>query len=157
MTLSTEQGFPFWLAYGNYPAGLGTGRAGTGRRGDYADTPGAGCLSGYGSRDMAGRISLPYWPRRMGKRDRPKKGLRVLAEALAFVDKTGERFYEAELYRLKGELTLQQFKVSSLRVQVTNPQPLTLTPKKRSRSVFSQGYRHCPAAAGEVMGIARNN
>jgi predicted ATPase len=24
------------------------------------------------------------------------------------VDKTGERFYEAELYRLKGELTLQQ-------------------------------------------------
>jgi predicted ATPase len=31
----------------------------------------------------------------------------VLAEALAQVDKTGERFYEAELYRLKGTLTLQ--------------------------------------------------
>ena len=31
----------------------------------------------------------------------------MLAEALAQVDKTGERFYEAELYRLKGELTLQ--------------------------------------------------
>jgi predicted ATPase len=27
------------------------------------------------------------------------------------VDKTGERFYEAELYRLKGELTLQQVNV----------------------------------------------
>jgi predicted ATPase len=27
--------------------------------------------------------------------------------ALAVVDKTAERFYEAELYRLKGELTLQ--------------------------------------------------
>ena len=34
-------------------------------------------------------------------------GLSVLAEALAQVDKTGERFYEAELYRLKGTLTLQ--------------------------------------------------
>ncbi len=31
----------------------------------------------------------------------------MLAEALAQVDKTGERFYEAELYRLKGTLTLQ--------------------------------------------------
>ena len=35
----------------------------------------------------------------------------MLAEALTLVDKTRERFYEAELYRLKGELTLQQFKV----------------------------------------------
>jgi predicted ATPase len=31
-----------------------------------------------------------------------------LAEALAVVDKTGERVYEAELYRLKGELLLAQ-------------------------------------------------
>jgi hypothetical protein len=31
----------------------------------------------------------------------------VLAEALTTVDKTGERYYEAELYRLKGELLLR--------------------------------------------------
>jgi predicted ATPase len=31
----------------------------------------------------------------------------LLLEALAFVDKAGERVDEAELYRLKGELTLQ--------------------------------------------------
>ena len=31
----------------------------------------------------------------------------MLAEALAVVNKTGERFCEAELYRLKGQLTLQ--------------------------------------------------
>jgi predicted ATPase len=34
--------------------------------------------------------------------------LALLAEALALVDTTGERWYEAELYRLKGELLLQQ-------------------------------------------------
>ena len=28
----------------------------------------------------------------------------MLTEALAWVDKNGERYYEAELYRLKGEL-----------------------------------------------------
>jgi predicted ATPase len=34
--------------------------------------------------------------------------LNVLAEALAVVNNTGERNYEAELYRLKGELLLAQ-------------------------------------------------
>jgi predicted ATPase/transcriptional regulator with XRE-family HTH domain len=36
----------------------------------------------------------------------PKAGLAVLAEALALVEKTEERFWEAEIYRLKGELLL---------------------------------------------------
>ena len=38
---------------------------------------------------------------------REEEGLTALTEALAGVDSTGERMYEAELYRLKGELTLQ--------------------------------------------------
>ena len=112
LTLSTEQGFPYFLAWGTYAAGLGAGRAGTGRRRDCADTPGSGRLPGHRSRDSGGRIILLCWPRRMGKWDRPKKGLAVLAEALALVDKTGERCYEAELYRLKGELTLAQSQAS---------------------------------------------
>ena len=33
-------------------------------------------------------------------------GLKTLAEALAMADRTQERVYEAELYRLKGALTL---------------------------------------------------
>jgi predicted ATPase len=49
-----------------------------------------------------------------GKAGQVENALSALAEALAHVDKTGERFYETELYRLKGELTLQ-FQVSSPR------------------------------------------
>ena len=56
--------------------------------------------------ELTGRIFLPCWLRCMGKRGRQRKGSAVLAEALALVDKTGERIYEAELYRLKGELLL---------------------------------------------------
>ncbi len=37
-----------------------------------------------------------------------EEGLRVIAEALAMVEKNGERWNEAELYRLKGELILQK-------------------------------------------------
>ncbi len=37
------------------------------------------------------------------------KGLHVLEEALAVADRTGERYYDAELYRLKGELLLTKY------------------------------------------------
>src|SRR5262249_9539537 len=36
-----------------------------------------------------------------------QEGLQVLDEALALVDKNGERYWEAELYRRKGELLLR--------------------------------------------------
>ena len=36
----------------------------------------------------------------------PENGLPVLAEALTAVDNTGERWWEAELYRLQGQLLL---------------------------------------------------
>ncbi|NOT55279.1 MAG: tetratricopeptide repeat protein, partial [Deltaproteobacteria bacterium] len=42
-----------------------------------------------------------------GKTGQVEEGLAALAEALEAVDRTGERFYEAELYRLKGTLTLE--------------------------------------------------
>jgi predicted ATPase len=42
-----------------------------------------------------------------GKVEQAEEGLSALTEALTLVDKSGERFYEAELYRLKGELVLQ--------------------------------------------------
>jgi predicted ATPase len=45
-------------------------------------------------------------------------GLVALAEALTVVDKSGKRFYEAELYRLKGELTLQRFNVQGSKFKV---------------------------------------
>jgi predicted ATPase len=41
-----------------------------------------------------------------GKMGQIKPGLQELAEALALVEKTGERHWEGELYRLKGELLL---------------------------------------------------
>jgi predicted ATPase len=37
-----------------------------------------------------------------------EKGLAVLSEALEAADRSGERWWEAELYRLKGELLLVQ-------------------------------------------------
>ena len=42
-----------------------------------------------------------------GQAGQPEAGLTVLAEALTLVAATEERWWEAELYRLQGELLLQ--------------------------------------------------
>jgi predicted ATPase len=53
-----------------------------------------------------------YWPALLAeaysKEGQPEEGIAVLAEAFAAVDRTGLRFYETELYRLRGELILAQ-------------------------------------------------
>ena len=43
-----------------------------------------------------------------GQGGQAEEGLRVIAEALAMVEKSEERWNEAELYRIKGELLLAQ-------------------------------------------------
>jgi len=48
-----------------------------------------------------------------GKAGQIEEGLAALTEALATIHR-GERYFEAELYRLKGELTLAQSSVQSL-------------------------------------------
>jgi predicted ATPase len=78
-----------------------------------------------------------------------QEGLRVIAEALAMVEKHEERWTEAELYRLKGELTLQQSESSLGHVQDqsqtrqdqsedTSLQPLPPSPQAEAEACFQQ-------------------
>ena len=71
-----------------------------------------------------------------------EEGLTVLAEALALVDKTGERVSEAELYRLKGELLLAQesrkqgVRSKAQRVDDLEPQSYILDPHGEVEACF---------------------
>jgi predicted ATPase len=54
-----------------------------------------------------------------------EEGLDALVEALAVVDNTGERLWEAELYRLRGDLTLRE---ANQKAKIgTSSQPLILS------------------------------
>lgn len=59
-----------------------------------------------------GEIQGPYFfsllAEAHGKMGQIEEGLSILAQALALANKNGERWWEAELYRLKGELLLAQ-------------------------------------------------
>ena len=63
-----------------------------------------------------------------------EEGLALLAKAFAVVDNNEEHFYEAELYRLKGELTLQQFKVQGSKFNVATPRSLIPNPQAEAEA-----------------------
>jgi predicted ATPase len=65
-----------------------------------------------------------------------EEGLRALAEALTVVDKNGERFYEAELYRIKGELTLQQLKIENVKLKITETPHQAANPHAEAEECF---------------------
>jgi predicted ATPase len=68
-----------------------------------------------------------------GKVGQDQEGLTALAEALAMADRTGERLHVAELYRLKGTLTLQS-NVQNLQSNITTLQPLTPNPQAEAEA-----------------------
>jgi len=121
IALSIEQGFPSWQAWGTILQGWALVEQGWEKEGIVQ------IRQGVASQRAAGlELRRPYFLALLaeahGKVGQAKEGLTMLGEALAAVDRTGERFYEAELYRLKGQLTLQQFKVQGQKFKVTNPQ-----------------------------------
>ena len=120
----------------DYPAGLGAGRAGTGRRRDCQIRQGLAACQATGA-ELARPYYLALLAEAYGKVGQAEEGLTVLAEALAVVDKTGERFYEAELYRLKGRADAAVKQVSrqvQTSLEVANPQPLTPNPQAEAEA-----------------------
>jgi predicted ATPase len=103
MALSTEHGFPLWLAHGTIT------RVGALTQQGQVEECITQMRQGLTTvqTEVARPFGLTLLAEAYGKVGQAAEGLSVLAEALAFVDKTGVRYYEAELYRLKGTLTLQ--------------------------------------------------
>jgi predicted ATPase/class 3 adenylate cyclase len=99
IALAREQGFTRWLAVG------------MGWRGWALAEQGA-VQDGLAQLRQAPTVGLSQQPLRLaevyGKAGQPEQGLQVLAETLAAVSSNGERRFEAELYRLRGELLLMQ-------------------------------------------------
>jgi predicted ATPase len=119
IVLSTEQGFPRWLAIGTILRGWVLTEQGQGEEGITQMRQGLAAHRDTGA-ELMRSYHLALLAEACGKGGQAEEGLSVLAETLAAVDKTGERYYEAELYRLKGALTLQQFNVQGSKFKVEN-------------------------------------
>jgi class 3 adenylate cyclase/predicted ATPase len=69
-----------------------------------------------------------------GRGGQTEEGLRVLAEALTLVDRTGECWREAELHRLKGELLLQQTVPDAPQAEACFQQALVIARRQQAKS-----------------------
>src|SRR5262252_4484164 len=66
--------------------------------------------------------------------EQPEAGLTALAEALTLVNTTGERWYESEIYRLKGELLLHQSLDNQADVENCFHQAMTVAQNQQAKS-----------------------
>ncbi|MEJ2101544.1 MAG: AAA family ATPase [Desulfobacterales bacterium] len=107
MALSTEQDFPYWLAFGTILRGWALTAQGEGAEGIAQIRKGL-----VAHRATGAGLHRPYFlsllAEAYGEVGQPEEGLSVLDEAMLIVDNTGERNWEAELNRSKGEHLLMQ-------------------------------------------------
>jgi predicted ATPase len=64
----------------------------------------------------------------------PAGGLHGLAEALVLIETTGERWYEAEIHRLRGELLLQPAIAEPSEAEARFQQALTIARRQQAKS-----------------------
>jgi class 3 adenylate cyclase/predicted ATPase len=107
MTLSGEQGYPHFVAMGTILRGWALAEHGLPAEGV------AQIHQGLAAWRIAGQeLARPYYlallAEAYGRAGQAEEGLSVLEEALTVAHTNRDCFYEAELYRLKGELLLSQ-------------------------------------------------
>lgn len=103
--IALEHGFSFWFAGANVLSGWALADAGR--------TTEGGQTLRDGLREWLATDSVTYQTYYLGllaevliREGQAEEGLRIIAEALDLVKKTGEKLYEPELHRLQGELLL---------------------------------------------------
>ncbi|MBI3244942.1 MAG: AAA family ATPase [Deltaproteobacteria bacterium] len=105
--LAQEQGFPFWIARAETFRGWALAQQGQGVEGIAQIRRGMDAYRAQGV-ELYRPQSLALIAEAYGQVGQGEEGLKVLAEALEVIHKTEVRLFEAEVHRLKGELTLQQ-------------------------------------------------
>ncbi len=106
IALSTEQGFAYWMVWGTLLRGWALAAQEQAEDGVVLICQSLAASRATGS-GLAESSILILLAEAQGKAGQPEDGLATVTEALAFVERTDERWWEADLYRLKGALTLQ--------------------------------------------------
>jgi predicted ATPase/class 3 adenylate cyclase len=132
--LSGDQGFTLWLAMGTILRGWALA---------VQDQPAQGMaqlrqgLAAYGNTGttLAQSYLLALLAEAHLKAGQAEEGLRVIAEALAAVHDSGERCYEAELYRLQGELLLARPAEPHAEAEACFCQALSVARRQQAKSL----------------------
>jgi class 3 adenylate cyclase/predicted ATPase len=106
LTLSAEQQFPIGIAFGALFRGWALAEYGQIEAG-FAQTRQGLAAMQAGNMRLGQPYGFALLAEMCAERGQPEEGFLALDEALTTMERNGERSYEAELHRIKGELTLQ--------------------------------------------------
>ncbi|HEV8717577.1 MAG TPA: AAA family ATPase, partial [Candidatus Binatia bacterium] len=127
LTLAREQGFPLWELGATNLQGWALAEQGQGTEGITLIRQ-----SSSARRATSTALRMPYHQARLaeahGKARQTEEGLTLLEKALMTAANTGEFWWKAELYRLKGELLLQSRQVQASPEQVQTSPGKSLVP-----------------------------
>ena len=142
VTLGTQKGFPVWIAFGTVLRGWGQFAQGVVTAGIAKMHTGLAAMQELGAKSQ-----LPHYltmlAEAVGTTGDSAQALQHADEALAEAGRGGERFYEPEAWRVKGELILQS---------KACPEPGRRVQRgRRSGGMFSESARGCPPAGRQII------
>ena len=133
VALCTEHGFASYLAWGTILRGSALVAQGEWAEGLAQMRQG---LAAYLARArLPWLLFLGLLAEAYGRAGQVEEGLRALDEALEAMQTTEESFYEAEVYRLKGELLLQQSAEHQGEAEESLQQALTVARRQQAKSL----------------------
>jgi predicted ATPase len=135
MGLAAEQGFQWWVAVGTTRRDWALVQQGRPSTEELAQLHQG--LAAYWA--TGGEPERTYWLALLaeahGTVGQAEEGLGLLREALAVVEKSGAHYWEAELYRLKGELLQQQTVPDAPHAEACLCQALTTARRQQAKSL----------------------
>ena len=134
MTLATDQGFPQQIARAMLLRGWALAACGHGEEGITQIQQGLSAYQATGAmRDRPYYLAL--LAEASAKVRQTAEGLEALAEALATLTKSGVLWWEAELYRLRGELLLQHSVAQPEESEACFQQALAVARRQQAKSL----------------------
>ena len=138
VAVATEQGFPYWHSQGAIYRGYAKVKNGDVAEGMLLLRDGSSAYRATGE-----ELGLPFYIHLLATAceiaGKVEEGLALVDEALLIVERTGERWFAAELNRHKGQLLLRHGNTEA------------------AEELLSQSPEHCRRAAGQALGIACRN
>jgi DNA-binding winged helix-turn-helix (wHTH) protein/predicted ATPase len=128
-----REGFPYYVARATMLRGWALADQGQAEAGIAEIRKGLEMFELAGARQWT-PCCLGLMAESYGRAGKAEQGLRVLADALEIVDKTSERQYEAELHRIKGELTLQASSVNRAEAEACFQMAITVARRQEAKT-----------------------
>jgi class 3 adenylate cyclase/predicted ATPase len=134
IAISSEHGFPLWSGMGTIVRGWALAKEGRGPEGL------AQVREGIVEWQRTGfELEWPHFLAMLAEAhetvDQPGDGLKLLAEARAAASKTGEGFWDAEMYRLYGELSLQVAGMGTGRAEESFLKAIDIARRQQAKSL----------------------